>query len=99
MFYDPILLHMAKFSESLKQILVPSNLSNLPFIVRQGTIFFSKFALAELYSQQQDYSPEWRSERTACRIREWKTGQDAIPALPYILEIKKAKSFEVLCIG
>lgn len=93
MFYDPILLHMAKFSACLKQILV---LSNLPFVVRQGTIFFSKFALAELYSQQQDYLPEWKSERTACRIRERKTGQHAIPALPYILEIKKAKSFEVL---
>jgi len=23
-------------------------------------------------------------------MREWKTGQDAIPALPYILDIKKA---------
>lgn len=96
MVYDAILLHTAKFSECLKQILVSSNLSNLPVIVRQS---FSIFALAELYSQQQDYSSEWRSERTACRIREWKTGQDAIPALPCVLEIKKAKSFEVLCIG
>lgn len=48
MFYDAILLHTAKFSECLKQILVSSNLSNLPVIVRQS---FSIFALAELYSQ------------------------------------------------
>lgn len=34
----------------------------------------------------------WKEyDRTACRIREWKSGHDAIPALPCVLEIKKAK--------